>query len=199
MVKKSRGWSNIFLVEIIGLRFTTLIPHRYLKIDLKESIMEGFVTPGSTRCKHFTNQRTHPPTSCEFLVIDQITCSLKFLEEFHLLFQMQNESRRYQSINYDPQPIRKFGEFLDFRKHILIWKKNYINNDKFLILMAIITVQLILCSKDLSEPCEYLPIMNWGISNLYTFNFKSKYGSWNPKISQIYGSAVDHNLCFDTD
>ena len=73
-------------------------------------------------------KRTHPPTSWKFFRIGQITCSLKFLEEFYLLFHMQKESRRYQSKNYDPQVIRKFGEFLDFKNHILIWKQKYINN-----------------------------------------------------------------------
>ena len=43
------------------------------------------------------------------------------------------------------------------------------------------------------------PMRNWEISYLYTFAFKSKYGSWNPKIRQICGSPVDHSFCFDTD
>ena len=78
-------------------------------------------------------KRTHPPTSWKFFRIGQITCSLKFLEEFYLLFHLQEESRRYQSKNYDPQVIRKFGEFLDFRNHFLIRNQTYINNDTFLI------------------------------------------------------------------
>ena len=56
MVKKSGGWPRKNLVATFGLRFTTLIPHRYFKINLHGSIMEGFATQGSTRCKHFTNK-----------------------------------------------------------------------------------------------------------------------------------------------
>ena len=39
--------------------------------------------------------------SCEFFVIDQITCSLTFLEEFDLLFHMQKESRQFQGKKSD--------------------------------------------------------------------------------------------------
>ena len=64
-------------------------------------------------------------------MIDQITCSLNFLDEFHLLFHMQKEFRRYHIKKVDRRVKQKFGEFLDFKNHILIWKQNYINKDKF--------------------------------------------------------------------
>ena len=65
-------------------------------------------------------ERTHLPTSCEFFLIDQITCSLNFLEEFHLLFHLQKEFRRYHIKNGDRRVKHKCGEFFNFRNHILI-------------------------------------------------------------------------------
>ena len=41
-------------------------------------------------------------------MIDQITCSLTFLEEFDLLFHMQKESRQLQSKKGDKQAIHEF-------------------------------------------------------------------------------------------
>ena len=97
-----------------------MLRHTACQTRINEETQE-FDSHQSHAFQNYDNlKRTHPSTSCEFFVIDQITCLLNFLEEFHLLFQMQKESRRYQSINYDPQLIRKFGEFLDFRNHILI-------------------------------------------------------------------------------
>ena len=51
---------------------------------------------GDAKTEHKEVKRTNPPTSIKFFLIDQITCSLTFSEEFHLLFQMQKESRRYK-------------------------------------------------------------------------------------------------------
>ena len=40
---------------------------------------------------------------------------------------------------------------------------------------------------------------NRGISYLYTFAFKFKYGSWNSKIRKIYVSLFDQPFCHDID
>ena len=49
-----------------------------------------------------------------FFLIDQITCSLNFLELFHHLFHLQEEFRRYHIKNGDRRVKHKFGEFFNF-------------------------------------------------------------------------------------
>ena len=67
----------------------------------------------------------------------------------------------------------------------MISKQNYINNDK--------------SSIRVPEVAEYLCLAHEKISYLYTFALKSKYGSWNSKIRQIYEQPVDHPKCNEVD
>ena len=103
-------------------------------------------------------------------MIDQITCSLNFLDEFHLLFHMQKEFRRYHIKKVDRRVKHKFGEFLDFRNHILIWKQNYIKN---WFPYALWTTHSLSSTKTLKYICVRQPLLYY-------------YCLWNRKFVIIY-------------